>query len=340
MRFAFTSAFIFAVTSSAATASSDADDARRNYLPMTHVRSLAMKSIHEAQSRALLVERKAQNMDDIDIAAIMCQFLPMVTEDPAFADAMEQTGMNCEEYGCSEDNKFLIMKCSMPDETCETANDGVEYCVKDTTIDFQMELDFEGESDIITNQCSVYTKPANLANLNKGCFNMKATIDFGSIIETAMDDAMSGGATMSEEEATKMAMEAFDISECSANFEDGTTCDCSICDEGLGFELNCKKNGMTSFLSEQCTDFDTSAVSSVGSMGGGGGGSSAPGVSIVPLSAATADFPDVDPGDILPTDPGAAAAMGNSPASNIDSKSPLAVGLVLAMAYTFSGAGI
>ena len=240
MRFAVTSAFIFAVTSAAATASSVANDASRNYLPMTHVRSLAMKSIHKAQSRALLVERKAQNMDDIDMGqmmAMMCQFLPMVTEDPAFADAMEQTGMNCEEYGCSDDNKFLIMKCSMPDEHCETANDGVEYCVKETTIDFQMELDFEGESDIITNQCSIYTKPANLANLKKGCFNMKATIAFGSIIETAMDDAMSGGAVMSEEEATKMAMEAFDISECSANFEDGTTCDCGICDEGLGVSL-------------------------------------------------------------------------------------------------------
>eukprot|EP00957_Ditylum_brightwellii_P021002 1583280-Ditylum_brightwellii.AAC.1 len=44
---------------------------------------------------------------------LICNFLPFITSNLTFADALDTFGMSCSKFGCDEDNSHLIMNCTI-----------------------------------------------------------------------------------------------------------------------------------------------------------------------------------------------------------------------------------
>jgi len=162
---------------------------------------------------------------------------------------MATEGMACSNVSCvnSESTGIptLNMGCDMKGVYCEE-EDGEEFCVKDTKIDFSMDINFVGMSNIEATQCGTYTKPDYMAAMGNGCVDIQATMDMAEMMEA--DALVEAGA---EAEDAGIA-----IAGCSAAFDDGTSCKCKSCNEGAGFELDCNN----ALVSEECTNFDADVV--------------------------------------------------------------------------------
>lgn len=196
--------------------------------------------------------------------------------------ADEMGGFSCSKFACNEEKTHLLLECSMDEEVCEgdadlidvaprNVEDGEEeYCVENTKVNMSMELNFEGESEVTAKQCSTYTSPADLIELGEGCLDMTIAVDFGSIMDSAMNPDADPAA--SEQAMQEMTTDFFIIKECSSSFADGTTCDCKTCDGAIGFDLTCSKGGMETFATEECNDFDADSITgSIAQFGGGDG---------------------------------------------------------------------
>mmetsp|Transcript_14542 Transcript_14542/g.20521 ORF Transcript_14542/g.20521 Transcript_14542/m.20521 type:complete len:337 (+) Transcript_14542:134-1144(+) len=303
MRISVSSLALLIAGASAAAAAS-ASNADNSNLAITHVRSLGMRALHQAHSKARVVGRRMQdsNGGDVDIDGLfgdggdldidsmlggggdededdyldfllgggimdminpdlICGFLPLITSDPTFADALDAFGMSCSKFGCDEDNSHLVMNCAFAIEVCSSDDSyGLqrrqlgepveEFCVQDSSIEMSMELDFQDTIEIFTKQCCTYTKPDYMADLGPGCLSMTTEVDFEGLMGEVMDmmgDMMETGtfpeeAELTPEEAAAEAQELlqyYSIKECHGGFDGGSvTCECVFCDDGMGVSLS------------------------------------------------------------------------------------------------------
>mmetsp|Transcript_11585 Transcript_11585/g.14951 ORF Transcript_11585/g.14951 Transcript_11585/m.14951 type:complete len:268 (+) Transcript_11585:94-897(+) len=215
----------------------------QSYLPITHARSFGMKAIKKAHSRALVGRRMEAGDDmDFDFASMTDemknQMLPLVCQlfntgmgQEDLKEEMATEGMACSNVSCvnSESTGIptLNMGCDMKGVYCEE-EDGEEFCVKDTKIDFSMGIDFVGSSNIEATQCATYTKPDYMAEMGNGCVDIHATMDIGKMMGA---EALVEAGTMTAEEVGNTG---FAIAGCSAKFKDGTSCECESCNGGMG----------------------------------------------------------------------------------------------------------
>jgi len=343
----------------AAGSSVAADSQSQSYLLTTHARSLGMRAIKKARSKVLAGRRMKETGDDTDMSDLgmggfdmggfdlggsdmsdvtgeqLNQMVPLMCmlfesgmiqdelEDNLDTD-METVGVVCSDFGCDDAaTPNLVMNCTMDREYCDGEGDE-EFCVMDSTIYSSMGLDFVDTSQLTTTQCSTYTKPAYMKALGHGCWTVDASINFGTMMEAVMEADPVEMGTMTEEEAVKMSTEYIKITDCSADFGDGTKCECGTCNDGMGFELTCDNNG-NNLVSEECTDFDTS-VADIGAISGGN--TTSPEISVMKLSA-TPDAGNV----VKETDADSGAAMKTDDTSPAASRAQAMVaGLVLAFA--------
>jgi len=306
MRISVSSLALLIAGASAAAAAS-ASNADNSNLAITHVRSLGMRALHQAHSKARVVGRRMQdsNGGDVDIDGLfgdggdldidsmlggggdededdyldfllgggimdminpdlICGFLPLITSDPTFADALDAFGMSCSKFGCDEDNSHLVMNCAIAGELCSSDDpyagtqrrrlgepeEDDEFCVQDSSVEMSMELDFQDSIEIVTKQCCTYTKPDYMADLGPGCLSMTTEVDFEGLMGEVMDmmgDMMETGtfpeeAELTPEEAAAEAQELlqyYSIKECHGEFDGGSvTCECVFCDDGMGVSLS------------------------------------------------------------------------------------------------------
>mmetsp|Transcript_1615 Transcript_1615/g.3026 ORF Transcript_1615/g.3026 Transcript_1615/m.3026 type:complete len:332 (-) Transcript_1615:107-1102(-) len=258
---AFSAISLFLVTGASANTNSN----RQNHLPITHARSLGMKAIKKAHSRALASRRMETGDDtmDFDFAAMtdeqknqllpmVCQLFNMGMGVDDIEEDMETEDMFCSDISCDNSESgipTLKMGCTMEGEYCDE-DAGEEFCVKDTKIDFSMGIDFVGSSNIEATQCATYTKPDYMAEMGNGCVDIHATMDIGKMMGA---EALVEAGTMTAEEVGNTG---FAIAGCSAKFKDGTSCECESCNGGMGFELDCNN----ALVSEECSNFDADVV--------------------------------------------------------------------------------
>lgn len=197
--------------------------------------------------------------------------------------ADDMGGFTCSQFACNEEKTHLLLECTTEEEVCEgdealadltvpaasdVAEGEEEYCVENVKVNMKMELNFDGESEVEAMQCGTYTSPADLVELGEGCLNMTMSVDFGSIMDSAMSP--DADASTSEQAIQEMASDFFTISKCSNTFADGTECDCKTCDGAIGFDLTCSKGGVETFTTEGCNDFDAGSITgSIAEFGGG-----------------------------------------------------------------------
>eukprot|EP00581_Thalassiosira_minuscula_P010718 CAMPEP_0183727326 /NCGR_PEP_ID=MMETSP0737-20130205/25418_1 /TAXON_ID=385413 /ORGANISM="Thalassiosira miniscula, Strain CCMP1093" /LENGTH=427 /DNA_ID=CAMNT_0025958927 /DNA_START=294 /DNA_END=1577 /DNA_ORIENTATION=+ len=250
-------------------ASASTDSQSQRYLPVTHARSVGMNAIKRFHSRAL-AGRRMESGDEMEdgmglnvtmntYEQMICTIFNTDMGQEDFKEDMQTEGMVCSDISCDDSagTPNLTMNCVMEGEYCEEdAGDDEEFCVKDTMIDFSMDIVFVGSSNIEATQCGTYTKPDYMAAMGNGCVYIQGTMDMGAMME---DAALVEAGMMTEEEAEDAANEEIDIASCSAEFGNEATkvtCECGSCDDGAGFELSCD-NGL---VSEGCTDFDADIV--------------------------------------------------------------------------------
>lgn len=193
----------------------------------------------------------AGGMDLSSLGGLICGFMSMVNDDPE----MKDLGATCD---CAADQD-LIMSCTVPGTVCDTPPDGQdeEFCVENSSTVVTIPLDMSGadggeeDGGAIINasaeSCGTYTAPALVAG-KEFCFTASIAMD----LETMMSSTGEGGA---EPDMSEMV-------ECEATLG-GKTCECVICDGGMGLKLDCPDVGLVS----ECTDLTDSAA---GGEGGGG----------------------------------------------------------------------
>lgn len=227
----------------------------QSYLPTTLVRSFGLKAVQMAHSQALARRSMLDIGKIVDgvmgainaATPIMCGILELGM--PHLTDEMEAIGMVCSKFGC--DDPFaktpnLIMNCNFSGELCSKAFDE-NFCITDTNVQTSMELDFVDKSEFSSNQCSTYTSPDYMVALGRVCLMLDVTLDVGALT----DDITSG-----ELDTIAEAAEHVQINDCSGELRGvGIECECGFCNEGVGFKLSCNN-----FLSEECTNFDTSVA--------------------------------------------------------------------------------
>mmetsp|Transcript_641 Transcript_641/g.1348 ORF Transcript_641/g.1348 Transcript_641/m.1348 type:complete len:297 (-) Transcript_641:134-1024(-) len=219
--------------------------------PSSRARSLATTALHKAASRA--VREKERKLDELagfddmgDINALMCMFLPMITEDPEFDEALAAEGMSCDTFECDDAMENLIMSCSIPEEICDEEGES-EFCAKDNTLDMTMGLNFEGTNNMSISTCSVYTAPDFMATGEQACFSTEVEMHMDKIMELGEDEEV-------EEALAANPEEFMSITKCAAEIGKDT-CSCEVCDRGLGVTIKCANVGI---VSEGCTDLDMS----------------------------------------------------------------------------------
>jgi hypothetical protein len=219
------------------------------------------------------------------IGSFICGFMGMVEE---------VAGQTCE---CDASSGDLVLTCSMTEEICDTPTEGgvmqmdgvaegVEFCVSNVDSKIVIPLDlfgnmFDEDGNLIegggtadedipeatVDTCATYSAPAFVAG-KEFCFKITMDLDMGEMMGDGTSDAD--------------AMENLsEIVQCEASI-DGKNCQsCSICDNGLGIELNCP-----GLFSVSCTDV----------MGAGGDGDEASptdglptGTTIIRFAQATGD---------------------------------------------------
>lgn len=209
--------------------------ASANNLPATKVHSLAMKAILGAHSK--VHGRRMLDVGDMiadfapivdDLGSLICEEIESEDFQQDFEEEMADSGIVCE-YGC-DDLKIpnLIMSCNVT---------GVDYCLEeadrqfcvsseteDTEIQLEVGLDFSGESQSTTTQCSTYASPDYMAG--RVCWTFYSTGDLGAMLE----DVISG--EVDPEAVDELNYLSF--TNCEAELEDGTTCQCGLCNEGTG----------------------------------------------------------------------------------------------------------
>ena len=215
------------------------------------------------------------NMDDLDalfgglfgdgedgdpasgIGSFICGFMGMIEE---------EAGQTCD---CDASSGDLVLKCSSTEEICDLPPEGtmqmdgiqgMEFCVSSFDSTVIIPLDFmdgifdedgnmvegggttdEDTPEASVESCAVYSAPAFVKG-KEFCF--KATIDLD------MDEMMGDTTTTMGDETAAMG-NLSELIECEASI-DGQDCEsCSICDDGLGIDLNCPGPGL---FSEGCTD--------------------------------------------------------------------------------------
>jgi len=325
-------------------AGSSANPNVKRHLPTTRVRSLGLKAINKARSKAIhrrMNEADDGDMDwgntdgggmdlsDIDVAAMMPLIVPMmcgILEADMFKEDIQTQaaaeGVVCSKFGCDYSNNptvpNLVMDCTMDDELCDDEDqDGEQFCITNSEIQMSLGLDFVNESVMELTQCSNYTKPDYMKAMGRGCLDFGATLNFGALIEAALSDEVD---TVIEEEHIK-------LTQCSAEFSDGTGCSCGTCNEGTGFEFECDNE----LGSQECTDFDTS-VPDVGMMSGGE--AEIPAISVIRFSATTQSGNVAKESDAINDDTGAEKDGGTSPAALRTEN--LAAGVILASAFSLA----
>lgn len=215
-----------------------------NYLPATQVHSLAMRAILGAHSK--VHGRKMQDLGDVlvadlapivdDLGTMICEEIESEEFQQDFVEEMEGAGIVCE-YGCDDlEIPNLIMSCNVTGvDYCQEEADQ-QFCVssetEDTEIQLEVGLDFSGESQSTSIQCNTYTSPEYMAG--RVCWTFYSSGDLGAMLE----DIVSGDV---DPEAAD-ALDYFDFINCSAELEDGTTCQCGLCNEGTGVSLGAYSN--------------------------------------------------------------------------------------------------
>lgn len=288
----------------------------RSYLPTTVVRSHGIRAIQKARNnfiddRRLQYESDMNEMDmndadmsailgDFDMGEMMALMVPSICASfesnefkQVLQDEGEAEGIACSQFGCDDPQAAkpnLVMNCKMVGEVCDESPDGhteagEQFCIADTDVQMSMGLDFAGKSKVESTQCSTYTSPQYMADMGRGCW----TVDFSMHYGAMWDDAMSGEfdvESLAGDEAEEAVMKYFEITECSSEFDDGTTCTCSTCNGGTGFELSCTDD----LVSEACTSVDASVGAGMTSMSEST--AEGPSVSVIKL-VATPDAGDV-----------------------------------------------
>eukprot|EP01083_Nonionella_stella_P068554 182144_1 len=225
---------------------------------------------------------------------MMCGLIEMDYVQEGFESDVEGISITCPVFRCDDPSAEvpnLVMDCNMDGVICEEdENLKEEFCITGTNVKTSMGLNFVGDSLLTSTQCSNYTSPGYMADMGRGCWDINVTVKMGDMIDDMMDDIMSGEydpEEMTEKEATAAALEYFEINECSGKFEDGTTCECGLCNEGKGYHLTCTNQ----LVSQECTNFDTSAADlDVAAITNGDSATPEPAVSVMRLlPAADAD---------------------------------------------------
>lgn len=213
------------------------------------------------------------DMDLSGFGGIICSFMAMMNNDPA----MKETGTTCD---CAADSD-LVLTCTSSEEVCDIPPPGgeggdnfVEFCVQDSEVVVTIPLDMSGEDEeytASTSVCSNYTAPALMAD-KRFCFDADITLP-------SMEEMVAMGTTSEAETEPNLA----EMISCTASI-DGEECEtCSICDEGMGLELDCPGLGL---LSESCTDVMIPGDST--STTGGGDNEAASPVGALPIGGETA----------------------------------------------------
>mmetsp|Transcript_5399 Transcript_5399/g.9006 ORF Transcript_5399/g.9006 Transcript_5399/m.9006 type:complete len:341 (+) Transcript_5399:43-1065(+) len=324
-------------------AGSSANPNDKRQLPTTRVRSLGLKAINKARSKA--IHRRMNEADDgdmdwgsadwgnmdlsgIDVAAMMAGLVPLMCgmlEADIFQEEIQTQaaaeGVVCSRFGCDYSNNptvpNLVMDCTMDDEFCDDEDqDGEQFCITNSEIQMSLGLDFVNESEMEVTQCSDYTKPEYMKAMGRGCLDFGATLNYGALVEAAL----SGEDTVIGEEHVK-------LTQCSAEFSDGTGCSCGTCNEGTGFEFECDNE----LGSQECTDFDTS-IPDVGMMSEGE--AEMPAISVIRLSATSQSGTVAKESDAINEDTGVEKDSGSSPAA-VRAEN-LAAGVILASAFSLA----
>mmetsp|Transcript_39339 Transcript_39339/g.80660 ORF Transcript_39339/g.80660 Transcript_39339/m.80660 type:complete len:447 (+) Transcript_39339:190-1530(+) len=208
-------------------------------------------------------------MDLTGLGGLICGFMSMVNDDPE----MKDLGATCD---CAADDD-LVISCTVPGIVCDTPPDGEEeYCVENSSTVVTIPLDMSGadggEEGVINasaDSCGTYTGPALVAG-KEFCFTADISMDLDDMMTSTEEE----GGTTTEPDLSEMV-------QCKASLGD-QTCDCVICDGGLGLKLDCPDVGLVS----ECTDIMDSAATGGG--GGEGGTGAAPIMDGLPVSAQTA----------------------------------------------------
>jgi len=253
------------------------------------------------------------------IGSLICSFMDMV-------DMEDMAGQTCD---CDASSGDLVLMCGTTEEICDSPpegavpdgiDQGVEFCVSSATSTVIIPLDFadsmfdedgnivqgdEAAPDAATPEasvesCAIYSAPAYVAN-KEFCFKAAINLELDEMMgeSTAMGDGTSDPATMEN---------LSELIECEASINGDLCKSCSICDNGLGIELDCPGPGL---FSESCTDVMVSE-------NGSGSDASSPADTGLPTSTSIVRF--------------AQATADSSPATDIDGKiGAIAVGGALAI---------
>lgn len=309
----------------------------QSHLPVDHVRSLGMKAIHKARSEIQSGRKLEWNatdfgmdmgdfdfdlldwndtdigmdMGDFDLGDMMGDLMtsmaPVIcwmfgTSPGEFIDDMaDGGGFACSEFGCDDPNADipnLVMKCSMDDEVCEKDINNEEFCVKNTTIEMSIGLNFGGKTPVLSTQCSTYTSPDYMAEMGPGCLSIDTEINMDAMMNGAIGDIMNGDMDEVTDEAIMASTEYFEFTDCSGEWDNGsiiTTCTCGFCNDGMGFELTCSND----LISEECTNYDMSTIDGITTGGQGGEAAESPDGLSASNVAVLRLIPTPDAGDIV-----------------------------------------
>jgi len=197
--------------------------------------------------RVRLLALKQNRRNKVDLTSLgpdlMCPFFEFLstTENEDFLlgnifndDIFRDDIFICE-IGCNQTQENIVMTCESTEETCDETG---EFCVKDHRIESIMPFSLESATAEV---CMTYTNVphSELTELNgkEACISIEGEIDITAVFaETAETDAK----------------DYIDIDICRFTI-DGDICQCSVCDNGIGVDVECPGMGL---IAEECADME------------------------------------------------------------------------------------